>query len=166
MAASRTSQSRRHPGTRLLATEIDRRTSPTEAPRVERGLPWVRTYERPTLTAVGSFKKTSLASQGSTADSHCPLAAHPPPSLLLLDEPTSHLDALNEAAFGDALAQVSTECALLVIAHRFSTFRRANQIVLLDGGETVAVGTHDELLDSSDYYRVLTRAPMNVVHQG
>ncbi len=79
------------------------------------------------------------------------------PSLLLLDEPTSHLDALNEAAFADALKQVSAECALLVVAHRVSTFRAANQIVLLDGGETVAVGTHSELLKSSEYYRVLAR---------
>ncbi len=77
------------------------------------------------------------------------------PSLLLLDEPTSHLDAMNEAAFAEALKQVSTECALLIIAHRVSTFRAADQIVLLDGGETVAVGSHRELIQSSNYYRLL-----------
>ncbi len=77
------------------------------------------------------------------------------PSLLLLDEPTSHLDALNEAAFAEALKQIATECALLVIAHRVSTFRAADQIVVLDGGKTIAVGTDRQLLDSSDHYRRL-----------
>jgi len=78
------------------------------------------------------------------------------PSLLLLDEPTSHLDGLNEAALRQTMHQVSTECAMLVIAHRFSTICDADQIIVLDQGKVVAVGGHDELLDSDDYYRRLT----------
>ncbi|MDP8960440.1 MAG: ABC transporter ATP-binding protein/permease, partial [Actinomycetota bacterium] len=71
------------------------------------------------------------------------------PSLLLLDEPTSQLDAMNEAALTQAIKQVSAECALLIIAHRFSTIRAADQVVVLDQGEVVAVGDHEQLLNSN-----------------
>jgi ABC-type multidrug transport system fused ATPase/permease subunit len=75
------------------------------------------------------------------------------PSLLLLDEPTSQLDALNEAALTRAIDRVSAECAMLVSAHRFSTIRAADLVVVLGHGRVVAVGGHDELLDTNDYYR-------------
>ncbi|GGN14377.1 ABC-type multidrug transport system fused ATPase/permease subunit [Actinoplanes campanulatus] len=77
------------------------------------------------------------------------------PVLLLLDEPTAHLDPVNEAALRRAIEQVSRDCALLVAAHRFSTVRDADQIVVLDGGRVVAVGDHEDLLVSSPYYRRL-----------
>jgi ABC-type multidrug transport system fused ATPase/permease subunit len=82
----------------------------------------------------------------------------PRPSLLLLDEPTSQLDARSEAALRRTIRQVSAQCALLVIAHRFSTVRDARGIVVLDGGRVVAAGEHDELSDSSEYYRELSSA--------
>lgn len=77
------------------------------------------------------------------------------PGLLLLDEPTSQLDALSEAALDRAIDQVSSECALLVIAHRYSTVRAADKVVVLNHGRVVAAGNHEELLDSDDYYRRL-----------
>ncbi|GIE88415.1 ABC transporter ATP-binding protein [Actinoplanes regularis] len=77
------------------------------------------------------------------------------PALLLLDEPTAHLDPVNEAALRQAIEQVSRDCALLVAAHRFSTVRDANQIVVLDEGRVAAVGDHEDLLVRSPYYRRL-----------
>ncbi|RKT54720.1 ABC transporter ATP-binding protein [Saccharothrix australiensis] len=69
----------------------------------------------------------------------------PRPQLLLLDEPTAHLDTANEAAFARTLQHVATECALLVIAHRDTTVRLADTVVALDGGQVIAVGPFDEV---------------------
>ncbi|SFQ48854.1 ATP-binding cassette, subfamily B/ATP-binding cassette, subfamily C [Amycolatopsis arida] len=83
------------------------------------------------------------------------------PALLLLDEPTAHLDAINEAALTRAIGQVAEECALLVIAHRLSTVRRAEHIVVLDGGRVVAGGGHDQLVRCSPVYRDLVLAGLD-----
>ncbi|WP_068920603.1 ABC transporter ATP-binding protein [Planobispora rosea] len=77
------------------------------------------------------------------------------PRLLLLDEPTAHLDAESEAALRRTIEHLADECALVVIAHRFTTVRRAARIVVLDGGRVTACGTHEELLERSPYYRAL-----------
>src|SRR5205823_12685985 len=60
------------------------------------------------------------------------------PPILLLDEPTSNLDARNEAALRDAIDAVSQNRTMLIIAHRLSTVVDADQIVVLDGGCVVA----------------------------
>ncbi|MEU1401420.1 ABC transporter ATP-binding protein [Streptomyces sp. NPDC005728] len=82
------------------------------------------------------------------------------PALLLLDEPTSHLDALNEAALTAALRDITRECAVLVIAHRLSTVQHADRIVALDEGRVTACGRHDELLTANSVYRRLAAAQM------
>ncbi|MFF9484984.1 ABC transporter transmembrane domain-containing protein [Streptomyces sp. NPDC014676] len=82
------------------------------------------------------------------------------PSLLLLDEPTSHLDAINEAALTTVMRDVARECALLVVAHRLSTVRHADHIVVLDRGRTVGQGRHEELLATSPLYRELAASQM------
>ncbi|MFH8658947.1 ABC transporter ATP-binding protein [Streptomyces afghaniensis] len=82
------------------------------------------------------------------------------PALLLLDEPTSHLDAINESALTTVMKDVAQECALLVIAHRLSTVQHADHIVVLDDGRTAAGGRHEELLAGNALYRELAASQM------
>ncbi|BCJ78018.1 ABC transporter [Catellatospora sp. IY07-71] len=77
------------------------------------------------------------------------------PPILLLDEPTSNLDARNEAALRNAIDTVARGRTLLIVAHRLSTVVDADQIVVLEGGRVAATGRHEELLETSPLYREL-----------
>jgi ABC-type multidrug transport system fused ATPase/permease subunit len=73
--------------------------------------------------------------------------------ILILDEPTSSLDAISEEIVFDALRKLRVGRTTIVIAHRLSTVRDADAILVLDGGRISAQGRHDELLKSSSLYR-------------
>ena len=74
------------------------------------------------------------------------------PPLLILDEATSSLDSLSEQAILGALKEVSQQRTTLVIAHRLSTIRDANTILVMDGGQIVESGSHNDLLTRGGHY--------------
>ncbi len=75
--------------------------------------------------------------------------------ILVLDEPTSALDTLSERLIVDALDRLRTGRTTFVIAHRLSTVKDADRILLLDAGHLVAEGTHETLLQTNALYREL-----------
>ena len=74
---------------------------------------------------------------------------------LILDEATSHLDALSEHTVHKSLDLLKTNRTTIIIAHRLSTFRDADRIIVLNEGEMVETGTHNELLQKTGLYREL-----------
>jgi ABC-type multidrug transport system fused ATPase/permease subunit len=77
------------------------------------------------------------------------------PDILVLDEPTAALDGLVEQSIFDALPALVRDKTLFVVAHRPSTIRRSDRILLLNESRLVAVGTHQSLLESNAFYRSL-----------
>ncbi|HUA52160.1 MAG TPA: ATP-binding cassette domain-containing protein, partial [Candidatus Sulfotelmatobacter sp.] len=75
--------------------------------------------------------------------------------VLILDEATSHLDAINEQAVRRALDRLQADRTTIVIAHRLSTVRDADRIVVLDEGRVAEIGTHDALLARGGLYAQL-----------
>ncbi|MGH9077606.1 MAG: hypothetical protein ACRDY0_09190 [Acidimicrobiales bacterium] len=72
--------------------------------------------------------------------------------VLVLDEPTAHLDVRGEVELFDRFLEVTRGCTTILISHRFSTVRRADAIVVLDGGRAVEEGTHAELVAGQGRY--------------
>ncbi|MDP3720557.1 MAG: ABC transporter ATP-binding protein [Acidobacteriota bacterium] len=77
------------------------------------------------------------------------------PKVLILDEATSSLDSESEEMIQDGLKALRTGRTTFVIAHRLSTIRSADQILVMEGGEIVERGTHEELLERDGRYRQL-----------
>ncbi|HET6369131.1 MAG TPA: ABC transporter ATP-binding protein, partial [Pseudomonadales bacterium] len=78
--------------------------------------------------------------------------------ILILDEATSHLDVVNEQAVHEALERLARHRTTLIIAHRLSTVRRADEIIVLDAGRLVEVGPHAALLARGGLYaRLVSR---------
>ncbi len=73
-------------------------------------------------------------------------------SILIMDEPTSSLDAATEASLVEALEVLMKGRTTFIIAHRLSTVRKANRIVVLEEGTVVETGTHQELLSKEGAY--------------
>jgi len=74
------------------------------------------------------------------------------PEFIILDEATSYIDSLTEDAIQDALSKLMTGRTSLVIAHRLSTVRQADTIVVLDKGRILEIGNHEHLLQKQGFY--------------
>ncbi|KPG81379.1 ABC transporter ATP-binding protein [Frigoribacterium sp. RIT-PI-h] len=79
------------------------------------------------------------------------------PPILLLDESTSSLDGLNEQRLREAIDAVAENRTLIVIAHRLSTVVDSDQIVVVEAGRVVGVGTHSELVQTTPLYKDLAK---------
>ncbi len=74
------------------------------------------------------------------------------PQILILDEATSNIDTETESLIQDSLKKISTLGTMLIVAHRLSTIQHCNQIIVLQNGQIVERGNHQELLKNKGYY--------------
>jgi ATP-binding cassette subfamily B protein len=86
----------------------------------------------------------------------------PDPRILILDEATSSVDNETEREIQEALTNLIEGRTTIAIAHRMSTLRRANRLVVLEAGKITAIGSHEELIRSSDMYARLQSALLEV----
>jgi len=77
------------------------------------------------------------------------------PDILVMDEPTSALDSKTEKSIFSTLPSLVRDKTLFVAAHRFSTIKDSDSILLLNENRLIAVGTHQSLLETNEYYRSL-----------
>ena len=78
------------------------------------------------------------------------------PDILIMDEATSNLDTITENIIQNTLNNLDMEMTIIIIAHRLSTIRMCDRIYVLDKGEIIESGTHEELVNmKGKYYRLL-----------
>ncbi len=82
--------------------------------------------------------------------------------ILLLDEATSSVDAESEALIQKSLARLTEQRTTVIVAHRLSTVRNADNIIVIEDGRVAEQGTHEDLLARDGVYRALIRAQEEV----
>ena len=81
--------------------------------------------------------------------------------ILLLDEPTSSLDSRSETLIQQAISSLCQDRTILVIAHRLTTVKNADKILVIDNGKIVDSGTHDQLINRGGLYALLYRTQLS-----
>ena len=119
--------------------------------RLPNGLdtPLARQYEGGTELSGGQWQRVAIA--------RALFALENGASILVLDEPTAALDVRAEAAFFEKFVDVTRGATAILISHRFSSVRHADNIVVLEGGRVIEQGSHVELLDLNGRYAELFR---------
>jgi ABC-type multidrug transport system fused ATPase/permease subunit len=86
------------------------------------------------------------------------------PPFMILDEATASVDTITELKIQRALDQLMHDRTVLIIAHRLSTVKRADRIIVLNKGAIVEMGQHDELIAQNGYYYSLWEHQNNYLH--
>jgi len=113
------------------------------------------------ITAMSDGYQTSIGDRGSKLSGgqrqrlSIARAVLKNPPILILDEATSALDTESERLVQEALINLMKQRTTLVIAHRLSTIVHADEIIVMQSGEIVERGTHQELLNKNGYYKRL-----------
>ncbi|MGZ6790882.1 MAG: ABC transporter ATP-binding protein, partial [Mycobacteriaceae bacterium] len=88
------------------------------------------------------------------------------PEIYLFDDSFSALDYATDAALRAALARETAESTMVIVAQRVSTIRHADRIVVLDEGRVVGTGSHQELLDTNDFYLEIVLSQLTAQEAG
>ena len=121
-----------------------------EAAKVANAYDFITKKEKSFLTNIG--ERGSKLSGGERQRLTIARAVVKNPPILILDEATSSLDTESERLVQDAISNMMQNRTSLVIAHRLSTIRHADEIIVLQKGEIVERGNHDELMQKGGYY--------------
>ncbi len=83
------------------------------------------------------------------------------PEILIFDDSFSALDYRTDAKLREGLSKQLHDTTKIIVAQRISTIRHADKIIVLDRGETVGIGTHDELMKNCDVYREIAMSQLS-----
>lgn len=85
------------------------------------------------------------------------------PSMIICDEATNQMDSINESIITESLEEMSAGKTTIIIAHRLSTILSADGILVIAKGRLVGMGTHRELYENCERYRVLVGSQVNAL---